>query len=219
MSRIHPTTAVARITRALGTAPWRTAHAHSGSQSYVYLAVREGRFSGSVQFPVHDINHILELSIPEDEAGARAGVEAARAALERYAEEHLAIGDGSRAWSLRFGRDRALVTAGGTYAVLEFRIDEAFAQFPTQVVISYDGVIHAYPDRNARGFVKTAIGWGPFRRNAGEGRTFTVDAPTQTFDVHEDSVRNDLTGTLRVLRRRTVKRARGLVRRLTPARK
>lgn len=200
-------------------APRRVALAHSGTQSYVYLMVKGGGFIGNVQFPVHDINHILDLSIPEDEAGAGPAVAANRAALEAYAREHLAVGDGSRSWKLDFGIDRALLSVGGVYAVLEFRVAERFETFPTQVEVSYDGIIHAYPERNARIFVKTQRGWGPFRRAPEEGRTFTVDNSTQTFRVEEDTVGRDVLGTLTVLGRRTVKRARGLVRRFVPTRR
>ena len=45
-------------------APRCIAYAHSGTTSYVNVAIRDHTITGEVQYPIQDLNHVLELSIP-----------------------------------------------------------------------------------------------------------------------------------------------------------
>ncbi|HSF86853.1 MAG TPA: hypothetical protein VLG28_14515 [Acidimicrobiia bacterium] len=184
-------------------------------QSYVYLVVRGGEFLGSVHIPVQDLNHVLGLDLPEGDEKAGPAVSAHRNQLVRYVADHLMVGDLETGWQLEFGRDRVLTSAHGTYAILEFRVAERFTGFPSEVVVGYDGIMHAHADRTATVIVKTERGWGSFRRAPEIARTFSSENTRHIFPVRAETFGGDVTGTAAVMGRRLVKKGRGLVRRLT----
>lgn len=177
-------------------APRLRAHAHSGSDGYVYVLVGDG-VSGHVHYPIADLNQILGLSIPSDEAGALSAVRADRAVLEDYTREHLVIGTGAEDWTLTFAGIRVLERKAGSYAIVEYEVKEALDPVPRRFTVWYDGIVHALPNRSGLVLVKTSSGFG--RLVTEHEQAFSCAPGSTVFDVvlEPESPRRDLGGSFR----------------------
>ncbi len=196
-------------------APRRIAHAHSGTHSYAYVVVEGAEISGNIQFPIGDLNEVLSLSIPSEEAGALAALREHRETIELYAAEHLAIGTGASIWSMAFTGLRVLERKAGSYAILEYRLSGAGDPVPRRFTIRYDGIIHAKPHHEAIVIVKTSAGFGPLHTVTEQRLPFSAATTAHDVTIPEASLVRNLSGAFewvgseaRELTRRARKRLR-----------
>lgn len=174
--------------------PTRSAHAHSGTHSYVYVEVDGAQITGNIQFPISDVNEVLGLSIPQQEPEALAMIRGHRSDLEIYAAKHLTIGTAGSPWSLAFTGYRVLERKAGSYAILEYRVGDALDPIPRRFTVTYDGVIHANPHHEALVLVKTSAGFGPLRTKTEQRFVHTAEATTHEVTLPDDSPMRDVAG-------------------------
>lgn len=170
------------------------AHAHSGTDSYVYVVVAGDGITGNVQFPIADLNEVLELAIPQDEAGAMQETRTHLATIEAYAREHLAIGTGEADWTLAFTSQRILERKAGSYTILEYRVADRLSPVPRTFTIWYDGILHARVERHGLVIVKTSAGFGSLRTVSEERIPYRAGSTFQEVAVADSSLGADLAG-------------------------
>jgi hypothetical protein len=163
------------------------AKAHSGVESYVYLELFETKIAGRVEFPINDLNEVLGLAIPQDEAGALAAIESNLELIHAYAEEHFSIGDGTTIWPIAFDSFEVLDVSAGSYAVFHFEVVQTFDPVPRSFTVFYDGIIEAKPARAGLLLIATDIYSGTFRNEADHLLRFTADNTTQAVDLDDRS--------------------------------
>lgn len=174
-----------------------SAWAHSGEESYVYLDLYDSTVAGRVEYPVSDLNEILGLQLPLEEEAAVEAANANRAAIHNYAAAHLNISAESQPWLIVFGEFSVLeIGAGGSYLVTEFEIAREFSPVPRQFTVTYDGILHAKPERNALLIIGTDWGSGTFNNEASELLRFTPDATVQNVDLGDTSFWKGVTGVI-----------------------
>lgn len=191
--------------------PPRRAHAHSGQTSYINVAIRAAAVSGEVQYPIHDLNHVLDLAIPKDEAGGLAAMKANLAAIQAYTSEHFSIGDGTTTWPFEFTGYRVLDHEHGGYAIVKYRVTETFAETPSRLSVTYDGIIHQYPDRDALVVVKTSRGFGELRAKAQDRLPITANMPTQQTLIDGSTALSNVAGAATAATIRAKRFVRGLI--------
>ncbi len=174
---------VATLLLALGS----PAGAHTGEQSYVYLDILEDRIEGRVEFPIDQLNDVLDLSIPQGRDGALRGIAENLELLQDYAGDHLAIGDGTVDWGLDFDGFDMLFVNAGSYAILEFEVVERFDSVPRQFTVFFDGIIESNPDADAFLLIANDWGTGTFANEADDLLRYTSGNTTQVVDLDDSS--------------------------------
>ena len=169
------------IMRAWLTGYVRVAHAHSGTHSYAYVVVKDGSVEGNVQFPITDLNDVLDLALPADQQGALEAMRHHRDAIEGYAAQHLTLSSNGQQWALRFTGHRVLERKSYSYAIVDYVIDEPFDAPLRRVTITYDGIVHANPHHEALVIVRTTAGFGPLQHK--DDITLTISSDETTHDV------------------------------------
>ena len=163
------------------------AQAHSGEESYVYLDIYDDGLEGRVEFPVKDLNEVLDLDIPQDEEGAIAATEANLEAIQAYAAEHLALGMGGEEWELEFEGFRVLPARTGTYSIVDFVVLEDFDPVPRTFDVTYDGIIEALPQKSALLLIATDFGSGTFANEGNHLLAFTSGGTTKQVALDDAS--------------------------------
>lgn len=163
------------------------AQAHTGTQSYVYLEIYDTAIAGNVQYPIVDVNEVLDLAIPQDRAGAFAAIQENLATLQTYTIEHLAIGDGTTWWTIDFTGFRVLEISAGSYAVLEFELAERFDPVPREFTVTFDGIMSDKPDRDALLLIASDWQSGTFRNEGESLLRYTADNPRQVVQLEQAS--------------------------------
>lgn len=202
----YPKHVIARL-----VAPRLRAHAHSGRTSYINVAIRDGVVAGEVQYPIHDLNHVLDLAIPEEEAGGLAAMEANLDAIEAYTREHFAIGDGDVEWPVEFAGYRVLDHDDGGYAIIKYRVVKTFDGTPPQLSVTFDGIIHQYPDREALVVVKTSRGFGDLRAKAQDRLPISATIPTQQLLLEGETMMGQVAGAATAATIRAKRLVRSLI--------
>lgn len=177
--------AVAGIALVLLLGATSPAGAHSGEQSYVYLDIGESSISGRIEFVIDDLNEVLGLDIPQDEAGATAAVEADLEVIQEYAAEHFVIGDeaGTEQWPVVFTDEfEVLELSAGGYAIIHFDVDRTFSEVPQRFTVTYDAIIEAKPQRDAFLLIENDWHAGVFNNEADQLLRYTSDSTTQVVD-------------------------------------
>ena len=181
-----------------GSAP--TAHAHTGTQSYVYLQIFDDAIFGRVEYPIGDLNRLLGYDIAEDDVDqALVDIEAERPSLEAYTAEHFSLYpvDGQRGdWTFTYGEMSTIEASNGGYAILDFEINERFDPTPRTFQMDYDGIIEADSERDAFLIIETDFGSGTFNNEAGTFLRFTSGSTVQTVDLDESSFWKGVRGTI-----------------------
>lgn len=171
--------------------------AHSGEQSYVYLDIYESTIEGRVEYPVGDLNEVLGLNIPTDGEGTLEAAEANIGAIHAYSDEHLGLAStGGTEWPIVFGELETIDASAGAYVVVNFDVDATFSPVPRQFVVSYDGIVHAKPQRDALLVIGTDWGSGTFNNEASELLRYSADNTVQTVDLGDESFWRGLTGVI-----------------------
>jgi len=173
------------------------ATAHSASQSYVYLDIYDSTIEGRVEYPVDDLNNVLGTSIPRDVEGALLGAEANAELIYAYSAEHLAVYEtADDQWPIVFDGLSTLEVGDGSYVIVEFEIDREFVQVPRVFTVSYDGIIHEMPERDALLIIGTDWGSGTFNNEANELLRFTVEDHVRDVDLGASSFWEGLAGVV-----------------------
>lgn len=194
LARLALLTMVGAMAAVAGAAP---VAAHSGSQSYVYLEVFQTEIAGRVEFPVRDINEVLDLDIPQEEAAAIPLVEEHLALLQAYADEHLTLGAEGEVWPLEFDGFSFLEVGGpNSYVVLHFTVAREFTETPRTFAADYDGIIHQKSERDALLLIATDWGSGTFNNESAELVRFTPGNTTQLVELGGRSFWRGLAGVI-----------------------
>lgn len=152
--------------------PRRVAHAHSGTHSYLILTVDGKRVTGSVQFPVHDLEHALEIDLGGEDDGLLAAVADRFRELREYAAAHLAIRSEEGTWAIDYTGVRVLERQAGSYAILDFQVPDA--PRARSVTIDYDGLLQERDHHEAQVIVRTYTGVGRMRTQREQEFTFST---------------------------------------------
>jgi hypothetical protein len=165
----------------VGTA---TASAHAIDRSYLWLFFEDGQVSGRVEMPFDDLEELLGVDLPaDDRAVGDAAVAAQVDVILPYAMDHLAIGDGTVEWNLRWTDARSEAVNEGGWASLGFVVDEDFENLPKALTVTFDPLLELNP--NHRGFLIIARDWesGTYRNIGGEvSAIFGQDDSTQRIE-------------------------------------
>ena len=190
-------------------------YAHSGTQSYVFVSLNGSQVTGNVQFPIADLNEILELAIPQTGGGHEVAPNLER--IQRYANDHVAVRNGSRDWTFEFRGFRLLEHQRGSYVILDFAIVDAPDPLPSEVRLTYDGIIEAMPDREALVIVETDSRWERYRRSVDGSIPYRAGSTSHMVSLRQISWRTGAAAAARYhwrrARRSAVRTAKQLARR------
>lgn len=172
------------------------AFGHTGNESYVYLDIYDNTVEGRVEFPVNDLNDVLGTDFPKNADRALVAAEAERELLYEYTDQHLGLSEQAGGeWPLVFG-DLETLGANGGYIIVNFAVDQEFASVPRSFTATYDGIIHAKPERSALLIIGTDWGSGTFNNEADELLRFTAEQPVQGVDLGGTSFWRGFTGVV-----------------------
>lgn len=171
------------------------ASAHSGEESYVYLDIYDTSIEGRIELPIIDVNDVLGLDIPQGEE-ADAAVAANLRTLQEYAADHFAIGTAAEPWAVVFDGYGIIDADNGSYAVLQFEVDKEFESTPREFTTTYDGILHAKPERSALLIIGTDFGSGTFNNEASELLRYSPGSTTQAVDLGDTSFWKGVSGVI-----------------------
>jgi hypothetical protein len=173
------------------------AAAHNLADSYVYLDIFDSSIEGEIHYPVPDLNEVLGLDIPNDADGAAEWAEDNPDLIHSYSADHLALSDlNGTEWPIVFSTFEGLEVFDGAYLLVSFEVDRAFADVPRQFVLTYDGIMHAKPERAALLAIATDFGSGTFNNEADTLLRYTAGTTTQTVDLGDTSFWSGITAVI-----------------------
>lgn len=187
------------------------AYAHSGTQSYVFARVEGGHITGSVQFPIADLNEILGVEIPQTDADPDLARDSER--IQRYAADHISIRDASGAWTLDFIGFRALENQRGSYVILDYVVLEPPVPLPRDVTVTYDGIIEAMPAREALVMFETDSPWERYRTALDRSLVYRAGSSSHRVSLSGPDWRTGVAAAVRYEWRRARRYAARLARR------
>lgn len=158
------------------------ASAHSGVQSYVYVNIHDDGMDGRIEYPAADLGQVLGVEFPSDVDGLRRVVDDNLATIQAYTDEHLAIGVGGVEWDLDFDGADVLGASGG-YVQIPFTVEQSFDSAPRSFDVTYDGIIHADPRRDALFIIENDFGTATFNNEAGHLVGFSTGLETQRIEL------------------------------------
>ncbi len=174
--------------------PRRVAHGHSGTHSYAIVEIEGPTATGSVQFPISDLNGALGLDLPHDEEGAMQGILSAWDEFEAYIQAHFSVTDTGRRWPVEFTGCRVLERSAFSYAIFEFRVPDTTPAVPREFRVAFDGILDTDPDHEALVIVRTSAGLGPIRTKREQRFATTRGKTNHEITIPADSWRKDVTG-------------------------
>lgn len=189
-----PTAKRAALRRGGLLRPCRTARAHSGTHSYVYVVIEDRSVTGNVQFPIVALNKAAGLTIPVDEPGALAAIDASLDEIHRYSLEHLSLHDDRGQWTLRFTGYRVLARKAGSYAILDYELAPRLDLVPRRFTVSYDGIVESDDHHEAIVIVKTSAGLGKLRTETDQQIPIAAGSTTHEVTIADESTVNDIKG-------------------------
>jgi hypothetical protein len=150
-----------------------TAFAHKPSDSYLTLAVADGKVDGQWDIALRDLDVALGLDTDQDGAITWGEVRAKHAQIASYALARLTVGSAGAPCAPVMREQLIDQHSDGAYAVLHFGLDCAAA--PASLDVDYRLFFDIDPQH--RGLVKVAA--------QGDARAgiFSADAPSQRFDL------------------------------------
>ncbi len=197
------------------------AGAHSGKQSYVYVSIFSDSMEGRVEYPVLDLATALGITDIVERAGGiddpsatpmlseaetRAFVDTYQEQIRAYTAEHLALGDGTTQWDLEFGDLVVLVIEPSNYVQVHYRVTQTFDTTPRSFVVTYDGIIHQNPEKDALVIIENDWDSGTFGNEANPIAGLSVGQTMQTIELGSVSTVRSMTDvgqtTLRITRLR-----------------
>lgn len=173
------------------------ASAHTGNQSYVYLEIFDTAIAGRVEYPIADLNRVLDLDISTDSDTALDELNANADQIQNYTRDHLSIGpeDGLTFWDYKFGEIEFLDLGGRSYGVFEFEITERFDPPPRVFFVDYDAIIEA-GDRDGFLLIATDFSSGTFDNEAGEFLRFSEGDTAHVVDLDDASFWKGMGGVI-----------------------
>ena len=196
--------------------PRRSAHAHTGTHSYAIVEIDHAAVTGTVQFPVNDLNDVLGLSVPLAAAGAAQAIAENREAIDAYIDEHFSVSSGSSPWPVKLGACRVLERSKFTYAIFEYAVDPPMSEVPLTFSLNYDGIVAAKPSHEGMAIVRQHVGVGRLRSKSEQRWAVLPGKTSFTATVQPDSVATHVSGSAKCLvdtgreyLRRARKRLRG----------
>lgn len=166
--------------------PIEVAHAHSGSDSYVFVVVDDHDVHGTVQHPLGRLAGAIGAPMPE-EADAEGFVADHADTIVALVGDHVTIAGADGPWSPSFGPPRVLAHGHGTYVIVPFTIPVVVGD-PTAFTITSTGPGAADHDHHHHGtlvIAKTFDGVGRFR--TARSKRFEPDPDTGTAEVVLDA--------------------------------
>jgi hypothetical protein len=196
--------------------PARTAHAHSGVNSYGIAEIDGTSVTGTVQFTVADLNDVMGLDLPSDEAGAARALATHRDVIQSYIDAHFTLSGPDRTWPAVFDGHRILEREAFTYLIFPYRIAPPPPSAPEHLTVTFSAIVAERPDHEALVIVRTSAGIGPLRTRHEQQFVSTGGVITHHVTVAEQSLVNDAIGAVTWVRdqakeyvRRARKRLRG----------
>ena len=186
MNRLYAVATVVLVsigTLAMFAAP---AQAHNGEQSYIYIQVFEDQLKGRVEYPISQLNDVLDLDIPNGKAAALAALEAERSTILSYTDRHIGFADGSTEWSVTFDGFDVLQSGQGAYALIDFEV-ERVESMPRQFTVTYDGIFESDPNRDALLIIESDWGAGIFNNESNHLLRYSPDNTSQVVDLDDSS--------------------------------
>lgn len=157
------------------------AHAHSGTDSYVILEWRESGVSGSVQYPVSDLNEAMGISIAQDRETAQRQVDDANDRIVEYTSEHLSIKADGLAVKPGLGPCGFFeMNTRDSYVVVPLALPGMGGGGPATITVEYDGIISELPDRPALLDLRRFSGIGRLSQFEREQLPFSPDTTSHT---------------------------------------
>ncbi len=155
------------------------ANAHAINESYLYFDILQDGIEGRLEMRTNDLNEVLGFDIVEGNEGevdtdlAEDQLAAAQSTIEEYAAQHMTFNNGGADWDYSFTDISVLATESGTFAQLNFEVDENFAEVPRAWDVDLDVFFEEKPSNKA--FVLISSYWegGIF---ANEGEALRTDA-------------------------------------------
>jgi HupE / UreJ protein len=166
--------------------PTGVASAHSGVQSYVYLSIHDDGLEGRVEFPAADLGRVLGIEFPAAADELLGVAEANDQSIRNYAAEHLTIGDAGSDWPLDFEGVSVLDAAGG-YVLVDFTVDRVFDSAPRSFDVTFDGIIHDDPQKDALLIIENDFASATFDNESDFLLGFSAGQETQRVELESGS--------------------------------
>ena len=99
-------------------------------------------------------------------------------------------------WPVEFTGYRLLAHDHGGYAIVSYRVAKKFDGTPPRLSVTFDGIIHEYPDREALVIVKTSRGFGEMRSKSQNRLPINATVTTQQVALKEESVLGNVAGAV-----------------------
>ncbi len=176
-----------------------TALAHSGKQSYIYLSFLDSEIDGRVELPVADLGSVLGLDLGADGDTIMRAFEANSDEVMSYVQTHLALGsvDGDE-WPLGYGAPSVLDLGERSYLLFPFEVMEDFDDAPRELVIEFDAIIEADPDKDALLHIENDVRSAVLKNESDPILGFSTGQTVQTVSLPTASTLTQL-GALRGL--------------------
>lgn len=178
-------------------APHLVAHAHSGTHSYVILSFEAKKATGSVQFPIHDLEHVLGIELAAGDDSLLVAVADRVRDLEDYAAKHFALRSEGGAWRIEYTGVRVLERQAGSYAILDYRVVDP--PRAASLTIDYDGIMHERDHHEALVIVRTSAGVGRMRTQVEQEHTFSATRSSTHVMLPEARTADEAAGAARFL--------------------
>jgi hypothetical protein len=158
-----------------------TALAHSGKQSYVYLEFFDSEIDGRVELPVADLGAVLDIDFGTDADAITAAFEANRGDVMIYVDSHLALEsvDGD-VWDVEYNDVSVLDLGVNSYLLFPFEVAEDFDQAPRELVIEFDAIIEADPQKDALLHIENDVRSGVLNNESDPILGFSTGQTVQT---------------------------------------
>ena len=176
-----------------------TAFAHSGKQSYVYLDFFDTELEGRVEIPVRDLGAVLGIDFGAGAETIMSAFDANQADVVSYVDAHLALESmEGETWDLEYGDVTLLDLGPSSYLLFPFAVTDEFDETPRQLVIDFDAIIEADPEKDALLHIENDVRSGVLNNESDPILGFSTGQTVQTLVLDDASTLTQL-GALRGL--------------------
>lgn len=172
--------------------------AHTTEQPYLYLFVSPDALDGRAELAVGDVEAVLGVDLGQDDTEIEQSLRANTAALHNYLSRHLAIGDGTSDWPIRFGpidlfRERPGELA---FAVIQYTVDVPSAGIPSRLDVRFDPFLTEIPGRDGLLLLNGGFQAGEYVADQESLITYTAETAVQSVDLGGQGVRGNLRSSI-----------------------
>ncbi len=147
----------------------------------MYVVLDGDKVTGNVQFPMHDLGHVLDVSLPTDGAGVDEAVAQSFEKIRDYASNHFKIYREGNAVDIQFTGSRSLSRSIGSYAILDYEVIGVRPAEMRSFTVEFDGIIEARHHHEGLVLIHSYRGWGPLRTRDEQQHRFDVE--TRLHDI------------------------------------